>query len=219
MSELFSDYGYEGHVSEKRSVLHDRRAQDVLIGREAEILNDVAAPGVAAAIWQRNLDASFSGWINNLSSDQLPTLRVIVPVNLVEEAVQTACDIAKTPPGPERKMLIGDAGALALIYSQVMGSDHVRVRFDVSDGVMCPKFHLDHVPARLLCTYRGPGTQYVPEVHLEDSKQIGNMKTGAVGIFRGTKWMSEERSSLLHRSPAIQPGKGPRLLLVIDAAE
>lgn len=217
MSRLLAGHGHD-HAEAKRPVGRRRQAQDVVIGREAGILADVAAPGVAAAIWQRHPDASFQTWLDRLPAEQLPSLRITVPVQLAEKAAQTACSIAKMPPGRERTMLAGDVGALALIYGRVMKTGRVRIRLDVSNGVMCPQFHLDNVPARLLCTYRGPGTQYVPEVHRENSDRIRTMNTGAAGLFRGAQWNSDERSCLLHRSPAARPDCGPRLLLVMDTA-
>lgn len=217
MSRLLS-----GHVHDlarsKRPAASLQTAQDVLVGRQAEILADIAAPGVAAAIWQRSLDASFQAWIDSLPAEQLPSLRVTVPVPRAKETIQTACDIAKVPQGQQRDMLAGDIGALALRYGQVMKTDYVQIRLDVSAGVMCPQFHVDNVPARLLCAYRGPGTQYVTELHRDDPDRIRTMTTGAVGLFRGAQWKSGEGSSLLHRSPAAQQGSGPRLLLVIDTA-
>ncbi|WP_419913692.1 DUF1826 domain-containing protein [Hoeflea sp.] len=208
----------QDHALCEPPALLQQTAQDVLIGRQADILADVAAPGVGAAIWQRNRDAGFETWIDRLCAEQLPALRTTVSVHLAEEAVQAACDVAKLPQGPQRNMLAGDVGALALIFGQVMETGSVQIRLDVSDGVMCPQFHLDNVRARLLCTYRGPGTEYVPEVHRDDPRQVRAMNTGSVGLFRGAQWDSDVRSAILHRSPGVRQGSGARLLLVIDTA-
>lgn len=205
------------HDARRQPPLRQRVARDVLVGAQAEILGDISEPGVAAAIWRRRLDTSFESWIRGLRTEILPDLRVTVPVSSAEAAVQTAFDIAKIPFVPERQTLASDVGALALIFGKVMNTGHVRIRLDVLDKVMCPKFHLDNVPARLLCTYRGTGTEYVPDVHLTDNKRIRTMRTGAAGLFRGATWASEEQTGLLHRSPAVESGAGPRLLLVIDA--
>jgi hypothetical protein len=56
-----------------------------------------------------------------------------------------------------RDVLASDIGALAVMMARILDVDHVRLRLDVADEVMCPKFHIDRVPARLLCTYRGAG--------------------------------------------------------------
>ncbi|MTH97183.1 DUF1826 domain-containing protein [Roseibium sp. RKSG952] len=199
--------------------IHRPAAGDVVIGRDADILSDVDAPGIAAAIWQRIPDPDFQNWIDALPAGQLPDLRTTVPVHLAEAALLSACGLAGMPDGPEQHRLASDAAALALIYSRILRCTHVRIRFDVSSGVMCPKFHLDNVPARLLCTYRGAGTEYVLENHQDDTRRIRSMRTGSAGLFRGRTWPGEERCRLLHRSPAVLAGSGPRLLLAIDTAE
>ncbi|WP_434050961.1 MAG: DUF1826 domain-containing protein [Roseibium sp.] len=191
-------------------------ARDVLMGRDPEILEDINRPGVAASIWARRCSHDFREWIDSLPMEQLPELRTVVPVHLAEAAAIAACEQVKLPPSPEREMLTGDAGALALIISKVLDVRQVRIRFDVSDEVMCPKFHVDNVPARLLCTYRGAGTEYVLAGAEENPERISKVPRGAVGLFRGGAWHGEERTGLLHRSPDPAAGSGPRLLLVID---
>jgi len=218
MRHLHSSPGH-AHTSAAPLLNAPLEARDVLIGREPDILGDITAPGVAAAIWQRALDPVFEEWVGGLTIEELPELRVTVPVELAEEAVRTACAIARIPDGPAPKMLASDVGALAFIYGKVIDTKDVRIRLDVTDETMCPKFHVDNVAARLLCTYKGPGREYVIERHQTDKNRIRAMRAGAAGLFRGAKWASEERTSLLHRSPSVRPDTGPRLLLVIDPPE
>ncbi|WP_420333193.1 DUF1826 domain-containing protein [Roseibium sp.] len=194
-------------------------ARDVLMGREPEILEDINRPGIAASIWTRTCNRDFQDWVDSLPMEQLPELRTVVPVHLAEAAAIAACEQAQLSPSPERDMLTGDVGALALIVSKALDVQQVRIRLDVSDEVMCPKFHVDNVPARLLCTYRGAGTEYVLAGAEEDARQISKVKRGAVGLFRGGAWPGEERTGLLHRSPDPAAGGGARLLLVIDPVD
>lgn len=194
-------------------------AANVLIGREADILQQVGARGVGAAIWQRSPRTGFQAWIDALPEEQLPELNAIVAIDLVEQAVQAACESYGVPSGAERDMLASDVAALAYMFGKVMDVQGVKVRLDVEADVMCPRFHQDNVTARLLCTYRGPATQYVSEAELENSARIGQMTTGSVGLFRGKRWPSADGCGLLHRSPHVTDWAGTRLLLVIDPAE
>lgn len=191
-------------------------ARNVLIGRDPEILEDINSSGVAASIWTRTCSQDFQGWVDGLPMEQLPELRTVVPVHLAEAAAIAACEQVQLPLSAERDMLTGDVGALALILSKALDVQQVRIRLDVSDEVMCPKFHVDNVPARLLCTYRGAGTEYVLAGAEDDARQISQVGRGAVGLFRGGAWPGEERTGLLHRSPDPAAGGGARLLLVID---
>lgn len=215
MSQLLSDHDHR-HAFSDTPVGPQQTARDVLIGRQDEILRDIALPGVAAAIWERKPDVSFQAWIDNLTADQLPALRIVVPVDQAEEAVRVACDSAKTPPGAERDWFIHDVAGLAGFFGDILKVDHIQIRLDIAAGKMCPSFHRDNVPARLLCTYRGQGTEYVPEQFRNNPDRVRMMKTGAVGLFRGSQWTSGEPCGLLHRSPPVQAESGPRLLLVVD---
>lgn len=191
-------------------------ARDVLRGGQSDILPEVHSSGVAASIWERKVAPDFLRWIESLSVGHLPSLRCVVPVKNVEAAVQSACAQVVLSDHPEASVLASDVAALALMAGKILDVSHVRLRLDPSQGVQCPKFHLDHVEARLLCTYRGAGTEYVSEKFLDDPVRIRQMATGHVGLFRGGLWHGAERSGLLHRSPEIGQGEGVRLLLVID---
>lgn len=191
-------------------------ARDVIMGRDPEILDDIHLPSVAASIWTRVPDPHFQAWIDGLPVERLPGLKTVLPIHLAEAAVLSACEAAGTPAGPEQDMLAGDVGALVLMVAKTLRVEQVRLRLDVSGEVMCPKFHTDNVPARLLCSYRGPGTDYVPEGAQDTPGRIRQVRTGAVALFRGRLWPDEERTGLLHRSPPVPQEIGARLLLVID---
>ena len=197
-------------------------ATAVIFGEEPAILQRIADPGIAAAIWQRTLDQRFQTWINALPDDHLPDLRIQSHVAHVQVSLLEACRDKGLEVGPDLTMLSADAAALAGQFARIMVVDDLLIRFDVSDDVMCPRFHQDNVSARLLCTYRGLGTEFVSkdaiDKNSEDPNVIGRMTTGAVGVFRGKKWPSEETCALMHRSPSLEPGLGARMLLVIDAA-
>lgn len=192
-------------------------ARDVVRGRKADVLADIHCPGTGAAIWARSPDAGFQNWIDALPIRCLPEMNTVVPVETAKVAVLSACEAAGLPDGSMRDVLAGDVAALALIAGRLLEVSEVRIRLDVACDVMCPKFHIDAVSARLLCTYRGPGTQYVPEGLEDVPRRVRQVRTGAVALFRGRLWPGAERTGLLHRSP--DPDRktgGARLLLVID---
>jgi hypothetical protein len=191
-------------------------AADVFMGRDEDILTEIASPGVAAAIWQRTPEPGFQSWMDGLGKELLPDLRTVVPVHLAEAAVITACETSGLDACPERDILASDIGALAVMMAWILDVDHVRLRLDVADEVMCSKFHIDRVPARMLCTYRGAGTEYVPLGSEADPKRIRRVKRGAAALFRGALWDTDETTGILHRSPEVTLEDGPRLLLVID---
>ncbi len=185
----------------------------------ADAPGDLAAihhTGCVAAVWRRQALPAFQSWIDGLEPDQLPRARVIVPPDSVRETVFQICETSGTPGGEERTRLIDDAAALADVFNGLMPTPYLRLRFDVVTTNACRKFHIDAVTARLICTYRGTGTQYGVSTDGADPRQIFTTPTGAPILLRGTLWPEQPKSRLLHRSPPIEGTGETRLVLVID---
>lgn len=135
-------------------------AETVLRDNIPEVLERIHAPGCAAAIWKRQVTAATQGWLDHLPPEQLPALRTEMPVHAVRDAVEAACTRVELPGGANRGWLCADIQSLATRFAEVMGARRLALRLDVVRDDACRKFHLDNVPARLLCTYRGAGTEY-----------------------------------------------------------
>lgn len=188
----------------------------VVRGAGPEILARIGVPGQAAAIWTRGRSPDFAAWIDAVPPHRLPSLRVSCPVARAAELADAACDMAGLPDTSGRDMLCGDIAALASIFGRVTGCDHLRLRLDVVQGDACRRFHVDNVPVRLLCTYRGCGTEYGLARAAGDPDPVLRMAAGDAGMFRGGAWPGAPRPDLVHRSPPISGSGEVRLLLVLD---
>ena len=100
---------------------------------------------------------------------------------------------------------------------------------------MCPRFHVDHVPCRLITTYTGVTTQWLPHTSVDRSK-LGKGNNGKKdeesGLFgqstdtttlcwrcrssKGESWYSNSGGGLVHRSPHVEDTNSKRLLLTLD---
>ncbi|MEL7183288.1 MAG: DUF1826 domain-containing protein, partial [Pseudomonadota bacterium] len=78
------------------------------------------------------------------------------------------------------------------------------------------KFHIDALTSRLVCTYRGTGTQYGTSLDGDDPRRVFTVQTGAPILLRGTLWPGHPSSGLLHRSPPIEGTGESRLVMVLD---
>ena len=181
-----------------------------------EGLSAIRQPGFAAAIWRRDPLPGFQSWIDTLAPEQLPKARVILRPEDFRDAVLQICEAAGTPDGAERERLIDDTAALANIFAGLMRTPYLRLRFDVVTTNACREFHIDAVTARLVCTYRGTGTQYGIASGGAEPRRIFTVPTGAPILLRGTLWPEHPKSGLLHRSPPIEGTGETRLLLVLD---
>jgi len=173
-------------------------------------LSAIHNPNCPAVIWQRP-DTKCRAWVDALPPEDLPRARLVLGPKAVREAVTSIA--SSLPDCAERAMLVDDVAHLADVFASVVQAPFLRLRLDAISTNACRKFHIDAVTARLICTYRGRGTQYRIG---SDPNAIGEVPTGAPMILRGTRWPCEQPSDFLHRSPPIEGTGETRLVLVLD---
>ncbi|WP_412550862.1 DUF1826 domain-containing protein [Shimia sp. MIT910701] len=180
-----------------------------------EGLSAIKDAGCAAVVWERDAP-NFAAWLAVLPPSQLPKTRVVVtPAQIAAEA-ELACQQAGTPDCGERDALIADIAHLAETFAATANAPYLRLRLDVVTTNACRKFHIDAVKSRLVCTYRGTGTQYGNSPDRSDPAFFGTVQTGNPIVLRGTLWPETPSAGLLHRSPPIEGTGETRLLLVLD---
>jgi hypothetical protein len=195
-----------------------RTAHAIVSGTAAETLDAVTRAGVAAAVWRRRLEPAFARAIDHHPAGAFSALRITVPLPAIGGAVEgwaRAAGLAE-----EVAAFLGaDAAALAARFARLLSSDRLALRIDVLDGNACGRFHVDRMGARLLCTWRGPGTEFAVPGPDGTPLPVGRLPTGAAAVLRGTLWPGHEATALLHRSPPIAGTGTTRLLLVLDPAD
>ncbi|MBN9497382.1 MAG: DUF1826 domain-containing protein [Alphaproteobacteria bacterium] len=194
----------------------------VLHGYAPSILDRIRDKAVELAIWERELPQAFAEWLDALPSENLPDARAIADDNGVVATIAAMLDGARTPQGAMRDMLLDDIAGLARRFMAIMDSAQVDIRLEAVDHDACWKFHRDCVEARLLATYRGPGTQWVPpafgKAALDRQKDyrgpIPSLSRFAAGMFKGS--CAAPASGIVHRSPPIDGAGVTRLVLCLN---
>ncbi|WP_294930851.1 DUF1826 domain-containing protein [uncultured Paracoccus sp.] len=194
-------------------------ARGILESDSAAVLQRITQPGAAAVLWRRSLPDALAEWLNDIPAGQLPALRALVDCRAVEGCIHAACDLSGLPAGTMRDLLASDIGALALIFARIMRNPLMHIRLEAVTTDACRRFHIDRMSARLLCTYRGPGTQFGTGDADGQVLRTGEMRSADAAILRGSSWPGDEITRLLHRSPPIAGSGDVRLLLVLDPAE
>ncbi|QFG37418.1 uncharacterized protein DUF1826 [Paracoccus pantotrophus] len=192
------------------------KARGILESSSGLVLEQITRPGVGAAIWRRNRSPGFAEWIESIPPGQLPALRAVADFRTIERGVHAACDLSGLPAGTMRDLLASDIGALALMLARIMRNPLMHIRFEAVTTDACRRFHVDQLPARLLCTYRGPETQFGLEDENGRIVRAGAMRSGEVAVLRGASWPGMEVTGLLHRSPPIAGTGKVRLFLALD---
>lgn len=196
----------------------------IVKGTAPEIFSRIHNPNVELVLWQRQLPICLETWLASLPADHLPDGRVLVSKKTLSQALRILFANSETPAGPMQDILIDDISALALLFMQTMGSPTVDIRLEVIDHDACWKFHRDMVPARLVTTYCGPGTEYVfpnqtdSTAALRDQKDfagaIHSFPRHAVGLFKGSRALPSH--GVVHRSPPIADSGERRLFLCLN---
>ena len=181
-----------------------------------EGLSEIHRPDCAAIIWRRQPLSSLQSWLDRLDPEHLPRARLILRPKAVRSTMTTHCEAAGMPQSVERKRFVDDVAGLADIFAGLMRAPLVQVRLDVVRTNACRKFHVDALTARLICTYRGSGTQYGIATDGAEPGRVFSVPTGSPILMRGMDWPEKPRSGFLHRSPPIEGTGETRLVLVLD---
>lgn len=201
-------------------------------------LSAIYSEHVNLAEWQRELSAPVRAYASGMAR-QHPgfSLRQVVPANMDAES------LAKQLPAPEgslqqsRIAFAQDLKLLCEMYACLFDLDQIGMRISALNRAMCPRFHVDHVICRLICTYFGSGTEWLPESSVTRSAlgiidvkpdiadavahnqscepDIRTLREGSVGLLKGEKWPGNEGRGLVHRSPAASADQ-PRLIVTLD---
>ncbi len=186
------------------------------VADEPSGLNAFLRPGCAAAIWRRQVPSDVQSWLDDLHPAVLPRGRFNVSLDTVSDTLDRLFDDTGLPNGSERHWLHQDILFLSYTFSDLMRSRHLRIRLEAVQTNACRKFHIDAIMARLICTYRGTGTQYGISTDGEIPKRVFTAPTGSPMALRGTLWPEQPSCGLLHRSPPIEGTGETRLVLVLD---
>lgn len=189
----------------------------VTLVQEAADLARFRDASCAAVVWHREAPADALAWVAQVAPDRLPNGRVVMQAGAVSDTVRHLCAAAQMPPGPHQEWLIADIAQLAQQFATLMEAPYLRLRLQAVTTNACRKFHLDAITGRLVCTYRGTGTQYGQMTASDEApKQIFTTPTGVPILLRGSLWPPQPQTGLLHRSPPIEGSGETRLVLVLD---
>lgn len=190
----------------------------------ARILDD----GINLAVWQRQLPAhiaDFGSLLLSLNEPLAESLSLEIANEDTEPNLRGLASGFSDIEGYEG--FITDVSWLVSAFACLLGAKRIGVRLRVLDKAMCPRFHVDHVPVRLITTYAGVGSQWLeegtmdrrqlsqPEAEPTDDLLIQQIGSGAVAMLKGEKWHGNEGFGLIHRSPPLALGER-RLILTVD---
>ncbi|MCM2129420.1 DUF1826 domain-containing protein [Larsenimonas rhizosphaerae] len=199
------------------------------IDREVSVLPRIFDPEITLAVMQRTLSPEVVEGARAQREARFP-LSFSWRGNPEGEALGD--DLRKALHAPEASAaLIEDVVTLAQAMAYLFETEEVGVRLRRLDEAMCPRFHCDRLPVRLVSTYLGPGSEWLPDDAVNRAglgapsaskpdilrvpEALDTLSAGDVALMKGTGWVGSEDRALVHRSPGVSPGE-MRLVLTID---
>ncbi|ROL67519.1 DUF1826 domain-containing protein [Pseudomonas vranovensis] len=194
-------------------------------GESPQVLTEALQDGVNLAVWQRRLPVQIEDFARMLLSLNQPLGESRV-IELDEQ--QQLPDLSGLLGGyadlEGHVAFVTDVAWLVAAYACLLDARRVGLRLQALANAMCPRFHVDHVPLRLLSTYAGPGSEWLEEGAIDrtqlareqpHSNAIRQLAEGEVALLKGEKWLGNQGGGLVHRSPALANGER-RLILSLD---
>jgi hypothetical protein len=122
------------------------------------VLTDIYQEDTNMVVWKRNLANNLEQAADAIIESQ-PTLEELLVVS-PEEAFES---VKKLLGGsPEAELLAEDIANLVDMFCCLFDLKRGALRMTVLDRAMCPRFHVDRVPCRLVTTYQGIATEWLP---------------------------------------------------------
>ena len=210
--------------------ISEAKIRRAIMDQEPSVLADIYREEINIAIWQRRLSEELFSAASQLLEKRSLQLSVTVSPKNTYEALKGAFGTEK-----HFELLASDIAELVEMFSCLFDLKSVGLRLSSLGHAMCPRFHVDNIPCRLVTTYHGEATQWLAHDRVDRSKlgplskgapdeqsglfsnvsDIQQLKQGEIALLKGEGWIGNETAGLVHRSPQLQGG-GKRLLLTLD---
>ena len=210
---------------------HSILSRQASMGDWPSVFTDVFQDDTNIVIWQRKLSAETQDnarkFIKTRSNFRLSL--TTGPEDVFKKLIDSNKELS------ESTALCENITELVEMFCLLFNQKEVGLRLTTLDHSMCPRFHVDRVPCRLVCTYYGVSTEWLPHNEIDRSKLgsgnndlpdeesglfkdenlIKRLGVGDVALLKGELWEDNLNAGLVHRSPQVPSGDA-RLLMTLD---
>ena len=199
-------------------------------GDEPGVLTDIYLEQSNMVIWKRELSETLKNSVDAFikSNPNFQASMTVTPQTVLSSLSESLGDSAQLE-------LRENVAQLVEMFCYLFELKRAGLRLTVLNRAMCPKFHIDRIPCRLVTTYQGIATEWLPHQAVDRQKlglgsngkldsesglykaanDIQQLNCGEVALLKGELWEGNENAGLVHRSPALPTGES-RLLLTLD---
>ncbi|KAB0304008.1 DUF1826 domain-containing protein [Vibrio fortis] len=198
-------------------------------GKLPTVLTDIYQDNLNMVVWERAFSEELTQAIEEFVTNN-PDFSKSVNVSSESAYQELQNSLDDLPPA-----LVQNIAELVDMFCCLFDLKDAGVRLATLNSAMCPRFHVDRVPCRLVTTFHGTATQWLPN-HVLDRSKLGHgsngqpghlsglyqdesdvqqLSCGDVALLKGGAWIGNEETALVHRSPMV-PAQENRLLLTVD---
>ena len=194
------------------------------------VLAEIVSKTNSVVVWKRPVDSLIERYFAASFSSLGLGVRSVFTMDTLKQGLSDAL-----PDGEGKTEAIDDIFLLADMLTCLFDCDSVGVRLVPLGSAMCPNFHTDKIPVRLVNTYLGAGTEWLPSEYVQkdpaEATSKSTLKLVNKGIYRvdavqqlnafdvallkGAAWPKQEHMATIHRSCAVNEGE-QRVLLTLD---
>ena len=199
------------------------------VGNQPDVLHQIFAPSVNLSLWQRPAQPAVIQELSFLQASDLPDVRCPTSLDSFDDDLSTLLQRQGLDPLAFKNWRV-DMCRLADLYFSVSENHDVTLRLETTDDDGCQRFHVDRTHLRLLCTYRGPGTEWLTDAQADRQAQHNGapneriIRFGEpsrfepfwVGNLKGDAYPGNAGRGLVHLSPPIAGSGQTRVLFCLD---
>ena len=153
----------------------------------------------------------------------LPTLSMTMPSEQIGQAATRAAD-------PLARWVLEELADVLTGYATLVPEKRVTIAFCKTREQSCPLFHIDRLSVRLLCTFKGPGTEWLDDAQAQrrwlgrgDNRKIAgpeaivySTQPFQVCLLKGEHGLGQKDCGVVHRSPRVPHESEGRWYLRVD---
>ncbi len=206
--------------------------QGACIEDKKSVLSKVLSPDKNFALWKRELGSFLDSWASSIKWEKVLPLEAELGLDDLESFESDLYKEISSWRPRENDMNQWVASDIRLIIEEFINqtnAQEVFVKIFQVENDMCRYFHIDNNLLRLLCTYIGPGTIWLPNSNANreflgsglneriviDPNLTVQIEKLDVALLKGGRWPQNLCGGAIHRSPTMRPEE-KRLILKVD---
>jgi hypothetical protein len=153
----------------------------------------------------------------------LPTCSLTLPGEEIGQAAARTAD-------PLARWMLEELIDVLAGYATLVPEKRVTIAFCKTREQSCPVFHIDRLSVRLLCTFKGPGTEWLDDAQVQrrclgrgDNRKIAgpeaivySTQPFQVCLLKGEHGSTQKDCGVVHRSPRVPSDSEGRWYLRVD---